>query len=76
MYFFRMQGELYMYYGLTKFYQNHRRYIQSRDDDQLLGNIVSVDGTPTAPSDSCKPFDKSKGICDGLILGLSKLISQ
>ena len=27
-----------MYYGLTNYYQNHRRYVRSRDDNQLLGN--------------------------------------
>lgn len=28
-----------MYYGLTNFYQNHRRYVKSRDDNQLLGRL-------------------------------------
>lgn len=32
------QGSVYMYYGLTNFYQNHRRYVRSRDDHQLLGD--------------------------------------
>ncbi|KJE92906.1 transmembrane protein 30A [Capsaspora owczarzaki ATCC 30864] len=27
----------YMYYGLTNYYQNHRRYVKSRDDAQLHG---------------------------------------
>ena len=43
-----------MYYGLTNFYQNHRRYVKSRDDVQLLGQLnkeVSAD---------CKPYDKNK----------------
>ena len=30
-----------MYYGLSNFYQNHRRYVKSRDDNQLLGNLDS-----------------------------------
>ena len=30
-----------MYYGLTNFYQNHRRYVRSRDDNQLHGDILS-----------------------------------
>ncbi|XP_046813065.1 cell cycle control protein 50A isoform X1 [Vespa crabro] len=43
-------GEVYMYYGLTNFYQNHRRYVKSRDDNQLLG-ILSDE-----VSGDCKPF--------------------
>ncbi|XP_030762405.1 cell cycle control protein 50A isoform X1 [Sitophilus oryzae] len=45
------QGSVYMYYGLTNFYQNHRRYVKSRDDNQLLGNLRND------PSHECMPFD-------------------
>lgn len=41
-----------MYYGLTNYYQNHRRYVKSRDDDQLLGRLDNP------PSTDCAPFDK------------------
>ena len=46
---FSLQGDVYFYYGLVNFYQNHRRYVRSRDDSQLLGktNRVSAD---------CQPF--------------------
>ena len=44
------EGPVFMYYGLTNFYQNHRRYFQSRDDKQLYGQI----GGP--PSVDCEPF--------------------
>jgi hypothetical protein len=43
--------DVYIYYGLTNFYQNHRRYVKSRDDRQLLGEIKG--------STECAPFDKS-----------------
>lgn len=43
-------GSVYMYYGLTNFYQNHRRYVKSRDDKQLYGQIE------TEPSKDCEPF--------------------
>lgn len=43
-------GKVYMYYGLTNFYQNHRRYVKSRDDNQLLGKL-SQD-----VSSDCEPF--------------------
>jgi len=47
-------GKVYMYYGLTNFYQNHRRYVKSRDDNQLLGQLSS-----TVSSD-CEPFAYEK----------------
>ena len=30
---------MYFYYGLSNFYQNHRRYVKSRSDSQLLGDL-------------------------------------
>ena len=46
-------GDVFMYYGLTNFYQNHRRYVKSRDDNQLLGEFS------TTVSPDCKPFDEN-----------------
>ncbi|XP_029173018.1 cell cycle control protein 50A isoform X2 [Nylanderia fulva] len=43
-------GNVYMYYGLTNFYQNHRRYVKSRDDNQLLGKLDEL------VSSDCEPF--------------------
>ncbi|XP_022217081.2 cell cycle control protein 50A [Drosophila obscura] len=43
-------GDVYMYYGLTNYYQNHRRYVKSRDDMQLLGQLSQT------PSTDCAPF--------------------
>ena len=43
-------GNVFMYYELENFYQNHRRYVKSRDDKQLLGELGTVDT-------ECKPFD-------------------
>jgi hypothetical protein len=37
-----MQGPVYMYYRLDNFYQNHRRYVKSRNDAQLRGEIVKT----------------------------------
>ncbi|XP_060527891.1 cell cycle control protein 50A isoform X2 [Cylas formicarius] len=45
------EGKVYMYYGLNNFYQNHRRYVKSRDDNQLLGRLGME------PSRDCMPFD-------------------
>jgi hypothetical protein len=45
------ESPVYLYYGLTNFYQNHRRYVKSRDEKQLLGDIK----TPDQNSD-CAPY--------------------
>lgn len=42
-------GKVYMYYGLTNFYQNHRRYVKSRDDNQLLGKLSDLVSSDCAP---------------------------
>jgi len=49
-----MTKPVYMYYGLTNFYQNHRRYVKSRDESQLLGDVKKT------PNTDCKPFDYPK----------------
>lgn len=33
----QMDPPIYLYYQLSNFYQNHRRYVKSRSDDQLRG---------------------------------------
>ena len=38
-----IKGPVYVYYQLNNFYQNHRRYVKSRDSSQLNGNYVPVD---------------------------------
>ena len=44
--------DVYMYYALTNFYQNHRRYVKSRDEKQLLGDVTKE------PDDDCMPYAK------------------
>lgn len=51
------KGDIYVYYGLSNFYQNHRRYVKSRDDVQLLGNPKVV-GTECYPFDYIREKDK------------------
>jgi hypothetical protein len=48
-----LQPPVFIYYKLTNFYQNHRRYVQSQDSKQLSGEAVSannIDGL-------CKPLN-------------------
>lgn len=42
-----------LYYRLTNFYQNHRRYVKSLDTDQLKGNFIS---NSTIGSSACDPL--------------------
>ena len=46
----KMKQPVYVYYELTNYYQNHRRYVKSRNDQQLRGVKV------TTSLDSCKPL--------------------
>ena len=53
-----MASPVFVYYELTNFYQNHRRYVASRDDDQLAaGDSVSTGAD--AYSSNCSPWYQS-----------------
>ena len=39
-----IQGPLYVYYELTNYYQNNRRYIKSTSQSQLLGQVRMREG--------------------------------
>ncbi|XP_029349833.1 cell cycle control protein 50A-like isoform X2 [Echeneis naucrates] len=52
------ESNVFMYYGLSNFYQNHRRYVKSRDDRQLNGDLSAL----TEPSKECEPYRKSNGL--------------
>lgn len=57
------EAPVYVYYGLKNFYQNHRRYVKSRDDNQLLGNSY------TSLNSECKPYDEQ------VVNGVKKFIA-
>ncbi|XP_019404405.1 PREDICTED: cell cycle control protein 50C-like isoform X2 [Crocodylus porosus] len=44
-----VQGDVFMYYGLQNFYQNHRRYVMSRSNAQLLGRNTDIHNSNCAP---------------------------
>ncbi|XP_017887901.1 cell cycle control protein 50A isoform X1 [Ceratina calcarata] len=72
-------GKIYMYYGLTNFYQNHRRYVKSRDDNQLLGKLsetVSGDCEPFARDDDNKPIVPCGAIANSLFSDSLELYSE
>ncbi|CAH6723744.1 probable phospholipid translocase non-catalytic subunit CRF1 [[Candida] jaroonii] len=47
-----LKPPIYLYYQLTNFYQNHRKYVSSYDLEQLKGIAVSKDDL----DDDCKPL--------------------
>ncbi|ESO04971.1 hypothetical protein HELRODRAFT_156910 [Helobdella robusta] len=47
---YQFRGSVFMYYVLTNFYQNHRKYIKSYDPMQLVGK--------NPDKESCSPFVK------------------
>src|SRR5690554_4190316 len=39
-----MHNPVYVYYRLENYYQNHRRYVKSRNDAQLRGDVITSFG--------------------------------
>merc|ERR1711934_1102843 len=59
-----MDAPIYMYYQLSNFYQNHRRYVKSRSDIQLRGDgIDTTTGCDPLSSRACENNNKVKGTC-------------
>ncbi|MEQ2244097.1 hypothetical protein ILYODFUR_013651 [Ilyodon furcidens] len=55
------RGPVFIYYGLTNYFQNQRKYGISKDDNQLYGDL----DTFKSPASECFPYDydsKSKPI--------------
>ncbi|KAL8129497.1 hypothetical protein V2J09_018652 [Rumex salicifolius] len=52
----RMKAPIFIYYQLDNFYQNHRRYVKSRSDQQLLYGLKYYH------TSSCKPEEYSNGL--------------
>lgn len=48
-----IRKDVFLYYGLSNYYQNHRRYVKSRDDWQLYGRKGAL-------SSDCEPFGYRK----------------
>lgn len=48
-----LPSSVFLYYKLTNFYQNHRRYVKSLNSDQLKGSHVSLSSLEDS---DCKPL--------------------
>uniref|UniRef100_A0A183C3I8 Cell cycle control protein 50A n=1 Tax=Globodera pallida TaxID=36090 RepID=A0A183C3I8_GLOPA len=59
------EGDVYFYYGLENYFQNHRRYMKSRNDEQLLGNNLK-DCTPFERNDAGQPIAPCGAIANSL----------
>lgn len=64
-----MKKPVYVYYELTNFYQNHRRYVKSKNDDQLAGKVI----TDVSKLSDCDPLKTDAA--SGLILHPCGLIA-
>ena len=54
-----MKKPVYMYYGLSNFYQNHRRYLNSWSTDQLRGDLNDL-GDCSPITDEKPPNETTK----------------
>lgn len=52
-----IKKSVYVYYKLTNFYQNHRKYVSSFDIDQLKGHAIDPDNLVS----DCKPLREEDG---------------
>ena len=52
-----LEPPIYFYYELNNYFQNHRVYLESRDDDQLYGTWKTVDQLS-----SCNPIIKNSDL--------------
>ncbi|XP_029967879.1 transmembrane protein 30C [Salarias fasciatus] len=51
-----LEGDVFFYYGLRNFHQNLRRYMDSRDDAQMVGRTNNLQN----PSSYCDPFSRDQ----------------
>lgn len=54
-----MGPSVFIYYKLTNFFQNHRRYVKSLDSSQLQGKAPSAS---TLQGGNCSPLDQINGL--------------
>lgn len=53
----RIEKPVYLYYQITDFYQNHRKYVKSREEKQLKGEILTIDEV-----DDCGPVTENSDL--------------
>ena len=62
----KMVKDIFIYYRIDGFYQNHRRYVKSKSDDQLNGKHITkeemIDSQDCDPAITNKQMNKNKSI--------------
>ena len=58
-----MSKDVFVYYRMKNFYQNHRRYIKSKSNKQLKGNWL----TESDIKDDCDPIKLNKDLYQGIV---------
>ena len=58
----KMKKDVFIYYRLKNFYQNHRRYIKSKSYKQLKGSVMKESDI----KDDCEPIILNKDIYEGV----------
>ena len=66
-------GDVFVYYELENFYQNHRRYVKSRDDKQLLGKVDGGSNSDCSPFAECSSPDECQNGENKTIDGINGL---
>ncbi|KAJ3415789.1 hypothetical protein HDV05_004061 [Chytridiales sp. JEL 0842] len=69
-------GPVFLYYRLTQFYQNHRKYTKSIDFAQLgdkYGPHSLETGVPKEPTSNCYPFQKPQQLEEGTYPWISNI---
>ena len=61
------KGRVFISYGLNNYYQNHRRYMRSRNDQQLAGEFDN----DQLDTDDCSPYQDCGGSADTCCNGAS-----
>ena len=57
-----MEGDVFVYYRMKNFYQNHRRYIKSKSNKQLKGKWLSESDI----KNDCDPIKLNKDLYEGI----------
>lgn len=67
-----INAPVYVYYQLDNFYQNHRRYVKSKDSKQLMGQVRTVDDV----KDNCTPVVQNSDLKNGTTFLNGSLVSS
>ncbi|CUM62675.1 uncharacterized protein PRCAT00000229001 [Priceomyces carsonii] len=52
----KLSSPIYFFYRLNKFYANHRRFVKSFSEEQIIGNAASENTIKNTPGQNCEPL--------------------